>query len=137
MQIAGKCKIANKWVGGKVEKDSFDFEIKGAVGKGRLTWSDVIKGKNGEKDTFINTTKKFVCFGDNINFINQNLDKYLEIVGKFKANQFTDNKGETIKYDEIVISEVYLSAVKGQSQYDKAKTNGYQNHNDFDDEIPF
>lgn len=137
MQISGKCKIANQWSNGKVVQGAFDFENKGKVGKGRLTWSDVVKGRNGEKDTFISTTKKFICFGANIDFIEHNLGQQLEIVGNLKTEQFDGKEGK-VKYDQIVINEVKLAEAKTQSDHHKAKSNGYQpQEEDMDDEILF
>jgi single-stranded DNA-binding protein len=141
MQIIGKCKIANQWKDGAVDKNSFDFENKGKVAKGRLTWSDVIKGKDGAKDTFISTTKKFLCFGANIDFIEQNLGQQFEIVGNLKTTQFTNNEGKVVKFDEIMINEVKL-AEKYVSKHVEDKSNGYApqaNHieEELDDSLPF
>jgi len=146
MQISGKCKIANQWKDNQIDKNAFDFENKGKVGKGRLTWSDVIKGKNGEKDAFISTTKKFICFGANIDFIEQNIGQQFEIVGSLKTvklpfPQFKNEQGKAISYDEIVINEIKLAEAKAQSEHHQAKSNGYQpqqEDNMIDDsEIPF
>lgn len=141
MQVIGKCKIANQWKDGAVDKNSFDFENKGKVAKGRLTWSDVIKGKDGAKDTFVSTTKKFLCFGANIDFIEQNLGQQFEIVGNLKTTQFTNAEGKVVKFDEIVINEVKL-AEKSVSKHSQDKANGYApeaNHveDQLDDECPF
>lgn len=141
MQIIGKCKIANQWKDGVVDKNAFDFENKGKVAKGRLTWSDVVKGRDGAKDTFISTTKKFLCFGATIDFIEQNLGQQLEIVGNLKTTQFTNGEGKVVKFDEIVINEVKI-AEKYVSKHSQDKSNGYapqSNHveEEQDDEIPF
>jgi single-stranded DNA-binding protein len=141
MQIIGKCKIANQWKDGAVDKNSFDFENKGKVAKGRLTWSDVIKGKDGAKDTFVSTTKKFLCFGANIDFIEQNLGQQFEIVANLKTTQFTNNEGKVVKFDEIVINEIKL-AEKSVSKHSQDKSNGYAPQSNYveeelDSEIPF
>lgn len=143
MQISGKCKIANQWKNGEVDKNSFDYVAGEKVGRGRLTWSDIIKGKSGEKDSFISTTKKFICFGANIDFIEQNLGKQFEIVGNLKTvklpfPQFKSDQGKAISYDEISINEVKLAEAKPQSDHYKAKANGYQpQQEEQDDEIIF
>lgn len=141
MQIIGKCRIANQWVNGQINKDTFDFENKGKVGKGRLSWSDVVKGRDGAKDTFSSTTKKFICFGANIDFIEQNLGQWLEIVGSLKTEQFNDKEGKVVKYDQIVVNEVKL-AEKKIDKHSVAKSNGFtsqSNHPDEDSDefVPF
>tara|TARA_R110000868_G_scaffold17344_1_gene76362 strand:- start:34038 stop:34466 length:429 start_codon:yes stop_codon:yes gene_type:complete len=142
MQLSGKCRISNKWLNGAVDKDSFDFENKGKIGVGRLNWSDVVKGKNGADNSFSSTTKKFICFGANIDFIEQNLGQWLEIVGNLKGEQFTNDKGEVVKYDQIVVNEVKLSEKKIDS-HSSSKSNGFapesnRDEDDLDsDEIPF
>jgi len=131
MNISGKCKIANKWVDGGIDKNSFDFENKGKVGKGRLTWADGVKGRNGEKDSFIYTTKKFICFGANIDFIENNLGQQFVITGYLKTvklpfPQFKNEEGKPISYDEITINGVSLAEGEKQSEHNKSKSNGYQ-----------
>lgn len=108
MKISGKCKLANKWNDGVVDKTAFDFENKGKIGKGRLTWADVTKGKNGEKDTFISTTKKFICFGDVISFFEKNIKETFEISGNWRTEQFKTDEGKVVKYDLIVVNEAKL-----------------------------
>jgi hypothetical protein len=112
MKISGKCKLANKWTDGVVDKTAFDFENKGKIGKGRLTWTDVVKGRNGEKDTFIPTTKKFICFGDVISFIEKNMDQYFEIKGSWKTEKFTTDTGKAVSYDQVVVNEATLFVKK-------------------------
>jgi len=137
MQVSGKCKIANQWKDGAVDKNAFDFENKGKVAKGRLTWSDVVKGRDGAKDTFVSTTKKFLCFGATIDFIEQSLGQQLEIVGNLKTTQFTNGDGKVVKFDEIVINEVKL-AEKYVPKHSQDKGNGFQPQSDIiDDEVPY
>lgn len=141
MQISGKCKIANQWQNGQIDKNSFDFENKGKLGKGRLTWTDSVKDKNGEK-AFVSTTKKFVCFGDSVQFIEKNLGNQFEIVGNLKTvklpfPQFKNEQGKAISYDEIAINEVKL-AQPAISQHSKQKSDGLQPQNDeSSEEIPW
>lgn len=136
MQVIGKCKIANQWKDGAVDKNAFDFENKGKIAKGRLTWSDVVKGRDGAKDTFVSTTKKFLCFGGTIDFIEQNLGQQFEIVGNLKTTQFTNGEGKVVKFDEIVINEIKL-AEKNISKHSQDKGNAYASDRDFDDSLPF
>jgi hypothetical protein len=111
MQVSGKCKIANKWVDRKLDKDQFDFDNKGSFSVGKLTWSDSVKDKSGNQ-SFVYSTKKFICFGANGDFIESNLSNYIDIVGNIKTESFTNKEGEVIKYDLIVINEVKLSEKK-------------------------
>lgn len=139
MQISGKCKIANQWTDGKIDKNAFDFKNRGKVGSGKITWTDVVKGRDGAKDTFISTTKKFICFGANIDFIEQNLGQQFEIVGNLKTTQFTNTEGKVVKFDEIIINDVKL-ADKSVSQHVKDKGNGYapeSNHVEEEDDDGF
>jgi len=133
MQISGKCKIANKFIDNKLS-EQFDFENKGKLGVGRLTWSDVVKDKDGGKPTFVNSTKKFICFGGNIDFIEQNLGQFFEIVGNLKTEQFKGNDDKMVKYDQIVINEVRLAEKKVDS-HNAAKADGYVKETD--DFCPF
>ena len=103
MQISGKVKIANKWVDGAIDKNAFDYEHCGNYAKGRLSWSDVKKGKSGEKPTFVTTTKKFLAFGDSMQVIGNNLGKFLTITGQLKGEEF-EAEGKKIKYDQVMIS---------------------------------
>ena len=139
MQINGKCKIANKWTDGVLDKNAFDFEIKDNHAKGRLTWFDVVKGKNGEKDTFTSTTKNFICFNENIDFINQNLGKFIEIQGALKSETFTNKEGKKITYDKIIINNVSLF-IESNKKLD-ISTNNKSISSELedlqDDEIPF
>jgi single-stranded DNA-binding protein len=140
MQISGKCKIANQWTDNQIDKNAFDFKNRGKVASGKITWTDVVKGRDGAKDTFISTTKKFICFGANIDFIEQNLGQQFEIVGNLKTTQFTNTEGKVVKFDEIVINEVKL-ADKSVSKHVADKGNGYapeSNHvEESSDEIPW
>lgn len=137
MEISGKVKIANKWDNGQIDKNSFDFENKGKVARGKLTWSDVEKGRDGAKDTFTSSTKKFICFGANIDFIEQNLGQQFQIKGKLKGKEFTNGEGKKVKFDEIVLEEVAL-AEKIVSKHQQDKSNGYQPQvEDSDDSIPY
>lgn len=141
MEISGKVRIANKWNNGQIDKNSFDFEVKIGVGKGRLTWTSVEKGKNGAKDSFISSTKKFVCFGNNTAFIEKNLGQQLEIKGRLVGKQFVNGEGKKVKFEEIFINEVSLAETE-QSKHHQAKSNGYQpqvesEELDSDSEIPF
>ena len=141
MQIIGKCKIANQWTNNQIDKNAFDFKNKGKVGSGKITWTDVVRGKDGAKDTFISTTKKFICFGANIDFIEQNLGQQFEIVGNLKTTQFTNTEGKVVKFDEIIINDVKL-ADKLVSQHVKDKGNGYAPESNYveeeeDSKIPF
>lgn len=134
MNIEGKIKIANKWIDGQVDKNQFDFENKGKVGKGKLTWFDV--DKTNDEDIFIATTKKFVCFGDNIGFIEANLGQQLQIKGRLRGKEFTNQEGKKVKFDEVVINEVMI-AEKNISKHNQDKANGYQPQDENDMEIPF
>ena len=148
MKISGKCKIANKWEDGVLDKNAFDFENKGKVAKGRLTWFDTEKDREGVKK-FVSTTKKFLCFGATIDFIEQNLGQSLEIEGSLKSNEFTNDTGKKVKYEEIIVNEVKLAEEKqfdgrnfvkaAQSAHNAAKSNGFQPQAEEEDldEIPF
>lgn len=112
MQISGKCRIANQWSDGQVDKGAFEFENKGNLGKGRLCWTDVSKGKNGAKDTFVTSNKKFICFKENIAFIEANLGEQLEINGLLKGEQFKGQDDKIVKYELVIINEVKLAEKK-------------------------
>jgi len=137
MQISGKCKVANKWVDRKIDKDQFDFENKGSFSVGKLTWSDTVKDKSGKQD-FVYSTKKFICFGANSDFIANNLSSYLNIVGNIKTESFTDKEGKLVKYDLIVLNEVSLAEKKEPiNKHNQSKANGFVPDVNMDDEIPW
>jgi len=135
MKISGKCKIANKFIDDRPAKDQFEFENKGKFGMGKLTWTDSGKDKAGNK-TFKTSTKKFICFGANIDFIEQNIDKEFEIEGNLIGEVFKGQDGKNVKYDQIVLNNIGLF-VREVDKHSVDKGNGYQPQVDTDDEIPF
>lgn len=138
MKIIGKCKIANKFVNDKIDKNQFEFENKGKLGVGKITWTDTAKDKNGQK-IFKTSTKKFICFGANIDFIEQNIDKTFEIDGNLVSESFKGQDGKTVKYDQIIVNKVELFVEK-PSKHQQDKANGYQSQAEEDfisDQIPF
>jgi len=124
MKIMGKCKIANKFIDNKPAKDQFEFENKGKFGIGKLTWTDSGKDKAGDK-VFKTSTKKFICFGANIDFIEQNIDKDFEIEGNLVSESFKGQDGKNVKYDQIVLNAVGLF-VKEVDKHSQEKGNAFQ-----------
>lgn len=141
MNINGKVRISNKWVDGQIDKTKFDFDNRGNIAFGSLNWTDVKKGKNGAKDEFTTTTKRFATFnGDVINLLKNSLGEFLEIKGKLVGNSYIDKEGKKKNQEQIIIDEAELF-VKEISQHSKDKANGYQQQveesEEQDDEIPF
>ena len=129
-------KIANKFIDNKPDKGQFEFENKGRFAAGKLTWTDSGKDKEGNK-VFKTSTKKFICFEANIEFIEQNLGSEFEIEGNLVGESFKDKDGKNVRYDQIVLNKVELFA-KDLSKHSVDKGNGYQpQEEDTDDEIPF
>lgn len=139
MQITGKCKIANKFINDRIDKNQFEFENKGKLGVGKLSWTDTAKDKNGQK-IFKTSTKKFICFGANIDFIEQNIDKALEIEGNLVSESFKGQDGKIVRYDQIIVNKVEWFVEK-PSKHQQDKSNGYQPQPEedgfIDDEIKF
>jgi single-stranded DNA-binding protein len=142
MQIYGKCKIANKWVNNEIDKNQFDFENKGMMAIGTLQWSDVKKGKNGAKDEFTTTTKRFITFDSgNIDLIQSSLGQNIMIEGKLQGSSYTDKEGKKKKNEQVIIDKVSL-AEGSISKHSVDKGNGYvaesnQDEEGDDSEIPF
>ena len=128
-----KYRIANKFINGKVDKDQFDFKNWGTCGKGRLSWSTKKKGEQ-----FENSSIGFVCFGDNIKLIEDNLGAKFSIDGSIslkKNEKATGNQPKTywqiVAYGVKVIEE----GEKILSKHSKDKANAFVS--DDLDEIPF
>ena len=137
MEIKGKVKICNKWIDGELDKSAYDFENRGTYAFGTLQWTDVKKGKNGDKDEFTNTKKKFILFDSGfMDLIEQTLGNQIEIEGKLEGSKYADKKtGEVKNSEQIKISKVSV-VEKEISQHSKDKGNAYINDVS-DDEIPF
>ena len=141
-----KYRIANKFIGGKLDKEQFEFENKGNFGKGRLTWSVPIK-KDGQT-TFENSSIGFVCFGDNVGLIESNLGAKFSIGGTMSQKKNPNATGEQPKtYWQIVAYEVSIveddsfeKAAKMVDKHNAAKQNGFvkqpEEDDGFSDEIP-
>ena len=145
MQINGQIKICNKWVNGEIDKTQFDFEDRGSVSFGSLQWTNVKKGKNGAKDEFTTTVKKFAIFDAHISgFVQANIEQKLEIKGELVGNTYLDKKdGSKKKSEQVIISEATLAVVKDkQNDYQKdtvglvPQKSQYQEEED-DATIPF
>tara|TARA_R110000868_G_scaffold88938_3_gene247813 strand:+ start:3131 stop:3559 length:429 start_codon:yes stop_codon:yes gene_type:complete len=142
MQINGKCKIANKWINNEIDKNQFDFENKGMMAIGTLQWSDVKKGKNGAKDEFTTTTKRFITFDSGtIDLIQSSLGQNIMIEGKLQGSSYTDKEGKKKKNEQVIIDKVSL-AEGSISKHSADKGNDFvaeSNHveEELDDSIPF
>jgi hypothetical protein len=141
MNINGKVKISNKWVDKQIDKSQFDFDNRGNIAFGSLNWTDVKKGKNGAKDEFTTTTKRFATFNSDVmNLIQSSLGEFLEIKGKLVGNSYIDKEGKKKNQEQIIIDEAELF-VKEISQHSKDKGNGYQQQAEDSEEndsmIPF
>ena len=142
MQINGKCKIANKWVNNEIDKNQFDFENKGMMAIGTLQWSDVKKGKNGAKDEFTTTTKRFITFDSGtIDLIQSSLGQNIMIEGKLQGSSYTDKEGKKKKNEQVIIDKVSL-AEGSISKHSADKGNGFVTESNYveeelDDSIPF
>lgn len=100
MKISGNCYIAKKF--GEKEKD---FEKKGGIGVGKIKWVDSIKESNG--DTYKSyTTKRIVCFADNIDLIYAYRNDLLYIEGFLKTKQYKKKDGSQASIEEISITKV-------------------------------
>ena len=143
MQINGKCKIANKWINNEIDKNQFDFENKGMMAIGTLQWSDVKKGKNGAKDEFTTTTKRFITFDSGtIDLIQSSLGQNIMIEEGSDEDDAEDAKeGKKKKNEQVIIDKVSL-AEGSISKHSADKGNDFvaeSNHveEEFDDSIPF
>lgn len=140
MQIKGKVKISNKWINGQIDKSQFDFESRGNIAFGALSWTDVKKGKNGAKDEFTTTTKRFAAFEPNlIEFLQNSLEQYLEIEGKLVGSSYVDKEGKKRNKEQIIIEQATL-AEKAVSKHSQDKGNAYQKQEEEQDDglmIPF
>lgn len=131
-----KYRIANKFINGKVDKDQFDFENKGNYGKGRLSWSVAVKG---EQMTFENSSIGFVCFGDNIKLIEDNVGAKFSIDGSISQKKNPKATGDQPKtYWQIVVYGVQVIE-EGEkiSKHSKDKANAFVSDDLDEDEIPF
>ena len=117
MNISGKIRISAKWVGNAYSKTEFDLTVVntakgGQLAKGMLQWCDVVRGKNGAKDIFNTTTKRFTCFDSETNqFLEENVGKSIEIEGKFQGGSYTDKEGLKKKTEEFIINKAWLPEV--------------------------
>jgi len=140
MQVKGKVKINNKWIDNQIDKSQFDFESRGNIAFGSIQWTDVKKGKNGAKDEFTTTTKRFATFDANvISFLENALGQQIEIEGKLVGSSYVDKEGKKKIQERIVIDKASL-AEKKIDKHSAAKGDAYapQNFmNDNDDEVIF
>ena len=131
-----KYRIANKFINGKVDKDQFDFENKGNYGKGRLSWSVAVKG---DQMTFENSSIGFVCFGDNIKLIEDNLGAKFSIDGSISQKKNPKATGDQPKtYWQIVAFGVQVIE-EGEkiSKHSQDKANAFVSDDLEDEFIPF
>jgi len=138
-----KYRVGNKFINGKVDQNQFDFENKGNYGKGRLTWSTAIK-KNGQT-TFESSSIGFVCFGENISIIENNLGSKFNIEGTIAQKRNPNATGDQPKtYWQIVVFGVNIleddqfeKAAKAVDKHNKAKANAFVAEEEFvDDDFP-
>lgn len=134
MKIFGKCKIANKFINGKVDSSQFQFEDKGKFAIGTLTWSDKIKDKDG-KESWSNCYKSFIVFEKHKHLFANNLGKSFEIDGYLVANNYVDKLGKKVSSEQVKINNVNVYEVINQHSVDKG--NGFVSDDSMDDEIPF
>lgn len=136
-----KYRIANKFIDGKLNKDQFDFENKGKYGKGRLSWSVPIK-KDGQT-TFENSSIGFICFGENIEIIENNLGAKFDITGNISQKKNPNATGDQPKmYWQIIVNEARVIEEEKPKvdKHSTSKANGYikQPEEDLDDDlVPF
>jgi len=136
-----KYRIANQWSNGAIDKNSYEFSNKGKVGVGKLAWTTTLK-KDGKQE-FINHKIDFICFGDNISIIENNLGATFNIEGKLEQYSYINKRdGDKKVYSyKIIVNEVAIleKEIKPVDQHSKAKANGYNpSEDDFmdDDNIP-
>lgn len=138
-----KFRIAKIW-DDSTNKPSDQFDFKKKVSKdgkeyaqGRLYWRE-----RQEDGTFKGRSRKFVCFGDDVQLIENNLDKSFNIDGELKIKSFV-SKGENIEYKEIKVKKatVIEEAKEEPTEHQKEKANGYvkepEVEEDLDCDIPF
>ena len=133
MKISGKVKINNKWIDNRIDESKYEFEDRGNVAFGSLSWRDVKKGKNGQKDEFTSTTKRFVSFNtDTIRIIKDSLGNFINIEGKLLGSQYTNKEGVREKSEQIVVDKA--EPLEGSHKsHPKESNSSIEN----DDEIPF
>lgn len=139
-----KYRIANVWSKEENQfiQNQFDFEDKGNVGVGKMNWSTQKKNKQGEV-SFVNSSLKFICFGDSKNLIANNLGAKFNIEASLCNESFTNQEGKKIQFWQLTVFEASLaeddSPKKAPEKIDKhntSKANGYVDEIE-DDEIPW
>ena len=94
LNITTKYRVANQWIDGKLQKDKFEFQNKGNIGVGKLSWS--IQEKKGSEVFFKTSKADFICFGENISIFEDNLGANFNIEGSIFIDAYTNKKGETV-----------------------------------------
>tara|TARA_R110002126_G_scaffold155294_2_gene302322 strand:+ start:46 stop:483 length:438 start_codon:yes stop_codon:yes gene_type:complete len=143
LNITTKYRVANQWIDDKLQKDKFEFENKGNIGVGKLSWS--IQEKKGGEVVFKTSKADFICFGENISIFENNLGANFNIEGSIFVDSYTNKKGETVYPFKIKVwkASVVDAELKPINSHNQAKANGYVKQDevkiedDFDDDIPF
>lgn len=137
-----KYRIANQWINGAIDKNSYEFSNKGKFAVGKFAWSTAVK-KDGKQE-FTSHKIDFVCFGDSISIIEKNLGATFDINGKLEQYSYINKRdGDKKVYSyKIVVNEVRILEAKQIDKHSEAKANGYvkeQSIDDFidDDTIPW
>lgn len=129
-------RLANKFKNGSFIKDTYEFERKGNAGFGRLSWSISNKKQDGKVE-YKNSTAQFVCFGENITFLENNLSKRFTIDGTLSIEKNPNAKeGEPKTFPKFTVFQIEL-AEEQPNAHQKAKANAYQPDDEELSEIPF
>ena len=136
-----KYRIANKFDGINPIKDQFEFEDKGNVGVGRLNWSTQKKNKQGEV-SFVNSSLKFICFGEAKDLIANNLGAKFNIEASLCNESFIGKDGKKISFWQLTVFKAEIAedsferTAKMVDKHNTSKANGYVDEIG-DDEIPW
>lgn len=130
-----KLKLQNKWNEAKkcFEKDVFELKEtdKSITGK--------IQISSKQKDKWINKAMPFIVFKSRADESTQNAvksGKFFEADFVLGVNEFTNQKGETITYLQMIINFAKICDDSGRGNVIEAKGEALEDEI-FDDEIPF
>ena len=128
-----KLKLQNKWNNDTRQFDKSSFELK----ESDKTISGKVSITSKQKDKFVSKSLPFILFKSQTSEQTQDAVKSGQpFMADFTlgVNEFDGEGGKKVSYIQMVIKEATLA--EQQSDHHRAKANGFQPQDDFDDEIP-
>lgn len=133
-----KYKISNKYdsTTNKFIQNEYDFEDKGNYATGKINWSTQKKNKQGEV-SFVNSSLKFICFGETKELIANNLGAKFNIEASLCNESFTGKDGKKVSFWQLTVfkADIAEEAKEKPKSMDKI-ADSYFPEDDFDDELP-